>query len=398
MNALRRCERSLFVTLSKGVVVLLFLLFAVISVAQNSWFVAALAGVGVFVTARILLPLEAISDTLEWFSSGGAGKWLHNSYLRIMPGRSPDDRRRGQTAVKELLALGMIVLMVSSLAVSGVAVAQEETNTTSVEHDYLNDESYVSEFDDTSSVESTDRNVKTQIEQTEAFVRLKAENPNAYPVDMTIQVHPDIVPPAEVGEVSDTDGDVISTWRNTHDFDRDQRYTEITFTMEANSEVTFAPSRIRVLSISWKDSATTTDGLLDRIPNPFEDKTLDERTYELNSSDGSMVTVPLERGDKSIDEWQAAYRTGPDDNWKPISTNSDDPAFYRTVDGGQSVQFHFDTDNYDAGGVEIEFTANPNYRDKAKHDFRSFSAGWSDIIGFDLLSINPATPLTEVGV
>lgn len=410
MNALRSGERSLFVTLSKTVVVVLFLVFALISVAQNSVLVASLAGIGVFVTAAIILPLDRIRSGLEWFASGEAGTWLHNTYLSLMPGRSPDDRRRGQITVTRLVALALVVALVASAAtigagtVAGTTVTQDDTDTTSqctdVVHDsYLTDESYVQEFENTSTIESTNRNVRTSLEETEAFVRLKAENPNSYCVNMTVKLHPDIIPPAEVGEITDTNNTVDSTWRNTHDFDTDQSYTKVTFRLEADSEVMFAPSRVRVLGIAWKDKQTDPSGILDRITSPLggEDD-LDERTYEINSSEGSMVTVPLEHNDgQSIDEWQAVYRVG-DERWRPITTDSSDPAFYKEVDGGQALQFHFDTDSYDSGEIEVEFTANPNQWDKTKHDYRSYSASWSDVFDFDFDILAMTPPVAIAGM
>ncbi|WP_245724314.1 hypothetical protein [Natronorubrum texcoconense] len=387
-------------TISKVFVVFLFLIFAVISVANNSAFVAALAGVGVFVTAAVLFPLEQIRDGLEWFNEGGAGKWLHNGYLRVMPGRSPDDRRRGQIGPKTLLALAMVVLMVSSLAIAGVAMADEDSNeTATVTHDeYLTDGAYAAEFNDSSSVELTDRNVKTSIEETDAFVRVKADNPNSYAVEVTMKVHQDIIPPAEVGDVSDTDDDVTASWENTHDFEQDESYTEITFTMDANSDVTFAPSKVRIHTMAWKDTATSGDGWLDRITSPFgSEGDLEERTYTLNSSDGSIQTVPLQNNDgQSIDDWHAVYRTGPDDDWTPITTDSSDAAFYRTASGGEAVKFHFDTDNYADGEVEVEFTADPNLRDQFTYEIRSLTAGWTDMVSFDILSVSAPTSATEV--
>lgn len=386
MASIRRGERAFFVALSKLIVVFLFFWLAVISVAEGSAFVAALASVGAFITAAVLLPIDELRAALDWFASGAAGEWLHNTYLRIMPGRSPGDRR-GQSTARSLFALAAVVLVVSSLifgGLSGVATAEGETDATAVEHDYR-DDGYAQTFGDDGYVEMTDRNVKTTIEETSAFVRVTVDNPNSYPVEMTMKVHPEIIPPADVGEVTASDGDTESTWRNTHDFERDESYTEISFTIDANSEATFAPSRVRVMAVSWKDSSTDPEGFLDRVPNPFEDEDLEDRTYELNSSAGSTVTVPLENGDRSIDDWQAVYRTGPDEKWKPISTDSSDPAFYQTVDDGSAVQFHFDTDNYPEGQIEVEFTANPNLVDQARHDYRSFMAGLSDMVGFDFL-------------
>ncbi|WP_440767505.1 hypothetical protein [Natronorubrum sp. DTA7] len=403
-NALRRGERTVFVFGSQILLLFLFLVFTAISASRNAPIMAAVGGIGVFLLARVLFPLERIVDFFEWVACGNAGEWLHNRYLSLMPGRSPNDRGRGQTTVKTLLALGTVVLLVSSLALGGVGgiVAAEddenETNTASVTHDdYLTDPALESEFNDTSSVELIDRNVRTSIEETEAFVRIEAENPNAYPVEMTMKVHPDIIPPAEVGKVSSTNDEVTSKWQNTHDFERDESYTEITFEMDAESEVTFAPSRVRVLGIAWKDSTTSGDGLLDRVPNPFSSDDLDERNYRMNSSGGTIQTVPLENSEgQSIDDWHAVYRTGPDDDWKPISTDSSDPAFYRTTDGGEAVQFHFDSNDHAEGEVEVEFTANPNPLDTMKYDIRSFTAGLSDMINLDILSVGAPTPIAEV--
>lgn len=404
MNALRRGERSVFVVLSKVVVVALFIFLAALSATSGSPLVAALAGVGVFVIAATLLPVDALRDYLKWFTSGKAGEWAYGGYLRLMPGRSKDNRRgRGQVTATRLLALAATVALVSSLLLSGIgAAAQESSNDekqcTNVVHDgYLTDESYIAKFQNTSKIQSTTDNVRTTLEKTDVFVRLKAENPNAYCVDMTVKIHPDIITPANVGELSDVDGNVESTWRNTHDFERDQSYTEITFRMPAESNLTFAPNRVRVLGIAWANSASDPSSIVDRITAPLGDKTLEQRTYTFNSSSGTIQTVPLESKDgKTIDEWQASYRVG-DGKWRPITTDSSDPAFYQIEDGGDAVQFHFDTDNYSPGEVEVQFTANPNGLDKAKHNYRSYRASWLDLanFNFDILSSVPTMEVSR---
>jgi hypothetical protein len=404
VNALRRGERTIFVTLSKLFILMVFLVLAALAATGGSPLVTALAGVGVFVIAAVLLPVDRLRDGVEWFASGDAGDWLHDRYVGIMPGRSQNDRRgRGQLDMSRIFALLATVVLVSSLLFSGVGAAQESSNDecTDVVHDgYLTDESYVGEYDNTSKISSTSENVKTSIEKTDAFVRVRAENPNAYCVDMTIKVHPDIIPPADVGDLSDTDGEVQSTWRNTHDFERDRSYTEIKFTLDADSSVLFAPNRIRVHTLAWKDEATSKSGIIDRITSPFGgEKDLEQRSYSLESANGSIQTVPLENGDgKSISDWQAVFRTN-DGTWRPITTDSSDPAFYRVVDNGSAVQFHFDTDEYADGQVEVQFTANPSDYDKAQYHFRSLSASWSDLtdLDFDIIStVTMPLPSAEV--
>lgn len=405
MNALRRGERSAFIIGSKALLPVLFVLFALLSFAGEMFITAALASVGAFITASVMFPVDEFRSGLAWIRDGGFGEWLYGGYLRIMPGRSKHERnRRGQLTARSIVTLVVVTLLVSSLLVGSVAVggvaAQDEDGEdrqcTEVVHDaYLTDNATISEFNETEHAESTDRNIYTSIEKTEAFVRLKAENPNAYCVNLTVQVHPDIIPPADVGDVSAVDGDVESTWRNTHDFDRDQSYTEIKFTMDADSEVTFAPNRLRVLALNWKDEHTDPKGLLDRIPNPFGNDTLEDRTYTINSSNGSTVTVPLKQDGKSIDEWHAVYRVG-DEHWRPMTTTSDDPVFYREVDEGDSLQFIFDEDH--PKELEVEFTANPTVRDDIRHDYRASRANWSDFVNLDfgLFWTQSPVPLMEV--
>ncbi|APX00197.1 hypothetical protein CHINAEXTREME_20510 (plasmid) [Halobiforma lacisalsi AJ5] len=398
-NGLRRLERGVFLTISKAIVPVLFVFFAAFSHAADLAIVAGLAAVGAFVTAAVMLPVDEMRGALKWFRDGGFGNWLYGIYLRLVPGRSKHERRNGRGTLEpaRLLVLAVAVCLVASLFATGFAVAatesDDEDDAVEVVHDdYLTDDAYAETFNETQAVESTDRNVRTQIEKTDVFVRLEAENPNSYPVEMTVKIHPDMVRPADVGDVSAADGDTESTWRNTHDFDRDMSYTEVTFRLDANSEVTFAPNRVRVFGVAWKDEATDTDRWLDRLPSLTDEPDLEQRVYEINSSQGAIVTVPLENDGKSIDDWNAVYRTSPDENWKPISTDSSAPAFYRTVDDGESLQLHFDTDDYAPGEVEVEFTANPNTRDTIRHDVRSIRAGLSDMVNFnfDLFMAGPA--------
>src|SRR6056297_1072785 len=97
MNALRRGERTIFATLATLFIVVLFLVLAALATASGSPLVAALAGVGVFVIAAVLLPIDRLRDGVEWFTSGDAGDWLYDRYGSLIPGRSKNDRRgRGQ--------------------------------------------------------------------------------------------------------------------------------------------------------------------------------------------------------------------------------------------------------------------------------------------------------------
>lgn len=395
-NALRRCERGAFVLITQGILLFLFLFAAFISATSDHMLFATMAAVTAFIIVSVLIPLDDIREGIEWIWTGGLGRWLYGTYLRLVPGRSQNEleklkrRGRGSADAKAVLALALVVILTTSVLVAGFGGVASADEAASVTHDgYLTDEQYIDEFNQSSEIQLTDRNVRTTIEETDVFVRLKAENPNSYPVDLTVKIHPDIIAPAEVGEISDTEGDVEATWRNLHDFESGQSYTEIRFRLEADSEVTFAPNRVRVLGVAWKDRATDTSRFTDRLPS-LSDDNVDEHTYTMNSSSGSIVTVPLSNDDgQSIDDWHAVYRVGPDDHWKPITTDSTDPAFYRTIDNGNSVQFHFDRDNYEDGEIELEFTANPRFRDTVSYDIRSFRAGLADITGFNFLSASP---------
>jgi len=103
-----------------------------------------------------------------------------------------------------------------------------------------------------------------------------------------------------------------------------------------------------------------------------DDEELKKRTYRFSAENTTeTITVSL-RNDttgKTVDEWQAMYRTSNESSWRPVSTDSQAPVFYREV-GDHRVQFVFND-----ADAEVKFTARPTRWDKATHQVESWTAG-----------------------
>lgn len=242
------------------------------------------------------------------------------------------------------------------------------------------------------SATATVRNTDVRIEQVGAgaagFVRVHGDNPNGYCVDVVVEIDRQITPPAELGSIESVDGNQSATWRAVRDFDREETYTRVAFTLPANASATFAPSTARVQVLEWTGTAKTeASGLSHAISSWFDDdsKALQQRHYTFGPEQNgtTTITIPLRNATtgRTIDEWHATY-TLPDQGPKPVGTESTDPVYYAVVDGGSAVQFHFRNQK-----ATVEFVANPDLGDKAAHQWQSYTTGLSeidDVLGIDL--------------
>ncbi|WP_226043409.1 hypothetical protein [Natrinema sp. DC36] len=277
---------------------------------------------------------------------------------------------------RALLMCVLLVLVPLGAATPAAAQNDDTTCETTVTHDaFRSDETTVTEATNgtaSSTVENTEVSVDTNV----GFVHLSAENPNGYCVNYVVEISPDVIDPADLGEIEANNGTETASWQAIHDFDADETYTKVEFALEGGESATFAPSKLRVTSLKWTgDAKEATSGILPDIDLGlgaiFGDGDLEQRKYTLapENSSGDSVSVALSNDslDKEITEYQAVYRIG-DGRWIPVQTDSSDPVYKDEGEG--TVTFHFDESD-----AEVEFIANPTMVDKATHEYRAYMAG-----------------------
>lgn len=282
-----------------------------------------------------------------------------------------------------LAALFVCSLLAPVSVGSAAAATTPECSTTVTYDEFRTDNATVdAAANDSATVEK--QNTLVRVEQATGFIRVDAENPNGYCVQFEVQIDDRVVGPAELGDVDSNNGSVTAEWHAIRDFEADETYTSVEFTLAPGEEATFAASDLRVKSLAWTGTVASTGGSwLDQVTNVSldgDDEPLEKRQYTFSAENNSTyVTISLENEStgRSVDEWQAMYRTN-SNSWTPISTDSTEPVFYRKV-GDQNIQFVFNDQD-----AEVRFTANPNWRDDLGYQLDSYTSGWDS-----LLDLNP---------
>lgn len=279
----------------------------------------------------------------------------------------------------------VVVLVVAALATPLAAAATPSTPTecsNTVTYDAFRfDNATVSKAANDSATARA-QNTEVTVEQATGFVRIKASNPNGYCVEVHVRLDEAIVAPAELGAVENNGGHVTAEWRAVRDFEREETYTEVVFTLPAATSATFAPSKLRVKSLSWTGTAKSEGASVwDKWTDVSwgDEPDLEQRTYTFSAQESTeTITVSL-RDDttgREVEEWQAMYRSSNDSGWTPVSTDSSAPVFYREVDDHR-VQFVFNDPS-----AEVRFTANPDTWDKADHQWESWWSGTNAVEEF----------------
>ncbi|MWG36235.1 hypothetical protein [Halomarina oriensis] len=287
--------------------------------------------------------------------------------------------------VQTLLVACLLVATVAGVAPIGATptASAETTCETRVVHDaFRTDESTIRAAANVSAASVRD-NTRVTVEQAPGFVRVKGENPNGYCVRFVIELSERVVAPSEVGEVGASNGNQTAMWRAMADFEGNETYTSVEFTLGAHESVTFAPSSARIETLSWAAKAKETgSGLFDGAQQFWNDlfhDDLEQRSYEFSPESESTKTITVsltnDTDGRTVEEWLGYYRVGEDD-WRPISKDVDDPAFYREP-GDETVQFTFTQSN-----VSVKFVANPDHGDKFDHQLAGYRAGFGDLGGF----------------
>lgn len=291
-----------------------------------------------------------------------------------------------------LLSLLLAVFLVAAIPGGAPAGAVVQDDCTQVVHDDFRVDNSTVQDAANGSATRVNENTEVTVEQNKGFVRVDAKNPNGYCVDLRVEISPDVVLAADLGEIESEGGNHTATWRAVHDFQADETYTEVTIRLGSGESALFAPSKIRTTSLSWTGRVENKSrGTLDRVRDLFKDD-LEQRKYYYSPKNSSTTYISIRLSNEStgqrVEDWQAMYKTPDTDGWRPLRTHGDDPVFYREVDDGDAIQFVFNDKN-----ATVRFTANPTTREKFAHDWQSWKAG-ADILG-DLLVVTPG-PVLEI--
>jgi hypothetical protein len=229
---------------------------------------------------------------------------------------------------------------------------------------------------------STSENTQVRIKATNGFYRVEMDNPNGYCVHVRVFVSSRAMDPASLpGKVESTDGNVTATWDAVHDFNTSTTYTRIEATIPSSTTAQFAPSQMRVKSLSWvSEKEATADGLFRELKTGvLGEPTVTKRHYRMHASKGEVpvtYTVRLQdpRTGAQLEEYHAMYSTDDGKTWQPVSTDTDAPVYKEETRNGSAVRFTFNEP------ASVEFTANPNTLDDAQREFNSYEAGAKSIL------------------
>lgn len=275
---------------------------------------------------------------------------------------------------RSLAGLLALVLLVGAVAIAPGAAAPDSSSACNqgVTHD-LTSATAIDEYNESGAATSTVSNTDVEVEDATGFVKIHASNPNGYCNAFTVSISSEIVAPADLGTVDSNEEHVGAKWRAIQNLSSGNVYTEVTFTLEAGETATFAPSKVRVQSLSWTGEAKESGGsILSSVSGWFGDKTLDKREYEIAPTNGTdAVTIQLERGDDRVDEWLATYSVG-DGPDRDVTTDASQPVYY--TESESAVTFRFNDDR-----ATVDFTANPKMHEKLGHSGKSYLSGLNDI-------------------
>lgn len=284
----------------------------------------------------------------------------------------------------------MITLSTATPALASAGSLTSETCSQDVRHDAFRSQAAVDAFNETGQATSRLKNTKVRVKDATGFVRLRASNPNGYCVKYEVLISPDIVSAADLGTIESNEGEHDATWRAAQNLSSGAVYTRVTFTLPAGTNATWAPSSVRVESLSWTGSAKREgSGVLSGLEDFWGSSKLEKRKYEIEPTrNSSRITVPLERDGEKIEDWSARYELNGET--RDVGTDASAPVYYSG--GGESVTFHFSENATDA---TVTFIAEPTPVERASWSFDAWLSGWE--LGGDLLDSLPIST-SPVGV
>lgn len=295
-----------------------------------------------------------------------------------------------------ILAPLLALLVASSLLVGAVvprasAGSQTEECSQSVEHDVFRTASAIDAVNQSGEATSTVSNTEVRVEDVTGFIRLHAQNPNGYCVSYTVEISPEIVSAADLGEVDSLDDGRTASWRAEQNLTSGDVYTRVEFTLGPGANATWSPSSVRVQSLSWTGTAKNkSQGLISSLSSLLGESKLEQQQYTISpSGNASRVTVPLEHDGEEIDEWQATYSL--EGAKRPVDQDASQPVYY--TESSSSVTFHF-SDTAVEENTSVAFTAEPGWLDKTRYSAESYWSGFE--LGRDLLPF-VAMPTEGIG-
>jgi hypothetical protein len=358
-------------------------LFVLASVAVNSVFLAVVFGVFASILLREILPVQRFRDWAGSYWTGEAGdRWR---------------RRVGRVGarLRSLVPLLAVVLVAGAPVVVALATTptpasaatqstEQECETTVTHKAFRTEQATVNKVANGSTAKNVRKNTRVSVGETNSFYKIRGENPNGYCVRLVVEIGSEAIPPAEMpGKVYANHADVAATWDAVYDFDTGQSHTEVIFTLPPGSEATFAPSEVRVVSVSWYSSTTEKSrSAWANITSRFTDSpNVTKHVYHIVPGGEGVRTVQLTNPstDERITEYRALWRPSPDAAWRPVTTDTEDGVFLQETDGGDAVQFHFQN-----ATAEVKFYANPGVRDKLDYEVKSYVGAWGVLSEFDL--------------
>lgn len=281
-----------------------------------------------------------------------------------------------------LIIIGAVLALVLAstagplLATSPASAATSPACNEQVTHDAFRSQAAIDAVNEIGSATSTVRNTRVRLQEATGFVRVHANNPNGYCVAYTVEISQEIVSPADLGEIESNDEATAASWRAAQNLSSGSVYTRIEFTLGPGANATFAPSTVRVHSLSWTGAARSEgNSAITYVRSLWGSPELEQRTYTIApSGDASRITVPLEDGNGSrIEEWQATYELNGDTH--PIEQDAAAPVYYSESE--TSVTFHF-SDAAVQEGATVEFTAEPNIAERTQHSASAYFSGITD--------------------
>jgi len=291
------------------------------------------------------------------------------------------------TALTAMLAFALIASTAIPATITPATATAAECDQ-DARHD-LTTAPAIETYNETGNVSSTASNTDVSLEQTSGFVRLSASNANGYCVSYDVLISSEIVSPAQLGNVESNDDSTEASWTSEQNLSSGEVFTRVEFTIPAGGNATFAPSTVRVQTLSWTgEAAREGSGIVSELKSFFGNDKLEERKYEIApTGNTSTVTVPLDNGDKEISEWQATYSY--DGRTQTVNQDASAPVFYE--ESSNSVTFHFSEAAAESGAT-VDFTAEPNALEKVQHSAQGYWSGVQESLDFIPLTVTGGIP------
>lgn len=272
----------------------------------------------------------------------------------------------------------MVVLSVTTAGLagtSGSAAADSGGECTAVTHsDFLNNSDAIKAAQTDDGGTSVEQNTEVTVSQNSAFVRVAAENPNGYCVDLTVEIGNEVVAPSDIGTVTAVESQTEAEWEAIHDYESGSTHTRVTMRLHAGEDVIIAPSKTRVIALDWTGlTSEATSGDPSWIGGLFSPGTeLEQNEYVITPpDDGDAVTVDLTAEDGTeVRDWRASYGD------TPVEQDVEDPVYYTRDAGGDQLTFQFNERR------NVDFVANPSTTQKLQSDIDGYFDGFDSLFSW----------------